>query len=236
MQGTITEVRKADRSLQPFDERKIADSIFKAMQAVGREDRFLAEELSSVVTLFLQKNYDTSKPVGIEDMQDMVEKVLIETGYARSAKAYILYREKRVRVREALGMRPSPLYNSQDFGYQTRKYGISGEVEIHSGVSLDVLVKEDEPESGRYEATIPKLDINMPLAVFNAKDRDISNWCQLALAHLVFQNILDRRFPEHKSPLQYSITDISYTLPREGIETEGTLKFTGRVYLFMPGS
>ncbi len=101
----ITQVRKRDGRLVAFDERKIADAIFKAAQSQGGEDRATAEELASVVTLFLQKNYPNGDPPGIEDIQDMVEKVLIETGHARTAKAYILYRERRARAREALRVR-----------------------------------------------------------------------------------------------------------------------------------
>jgi len=97
--GRITKVRKRDGRLVDFDETKIADAVHKAGVATGREDRFLAEELAGVVTLFLEKGFAGRVP-GIEDIQDMVEKVLIETGHARLAKAYILYRERRARARE----------------------------------------------------------------------------------------------------------------------------------------
>jgi hypothetical protein len=97
--GRITRVRKRDGRLVDFDETKIADAIHKASCAVGRDDRFLAEELAGVVTLFLEKRFTGTVP-GIEEIQDMVEKVLIETGHAKMAKAYILYRERRARARE----------------------------------------------------------------------------------------------------------------------------------------
>jgi len=97
--GRIAKVRKRDGRLVDFDETKIADAVFKAACAVGREDRFLADELAGVVTLFLEKQYSGAVP-GIEEIQDMVEKVLIETGHARMAKAYILYRDQRARARE----------------------------------------------------------------------------------------------------------------------------------------
>jgi len=100
----ILQIRKRDGRVVQFDQRKIADAIFKAAQAVGGEDRALADELSGVVTLFLEKHFDGAPP-GIEDIQDMVEKVLIETGHAKTGKAYILYREKRARAREALKVR-----------------------------------------------------------------------------------------------------------------------------------
>ncbi|MHC4954997.1 MAG: ATP cone domain-containing protein [Planctomycetota bacterium] len=99
MIGRLAKVRKRDGRLVVFDERKIADAIHKSGCAVGSDDRFLAEELAGVVTLFLEKTYSGGVP-GIEEIQDMVEKVLIETGHARMAKAYILYRERRARARE----------------------------------------------------------------------------------------------------------------------------------------
>jgi ribonucleoside-triphosphate reductase len=95
----IASVRKRDGRTVAFTQQKIADAIFKAARAVGGEDRHLADELAGVVTLFLEKHYPTQIP-GIEDIQDMVEKVLIETGHARTAKAYILYRQKRAEMRE----------------------------------------------------------------------------------------------------------------------------------------
>ncbi|HLF95004.1 MAG TPA: ATP cone domain-containing protein, partial [Planctomycetota bacterium] len=82
MIGRITRVRKRDGRLVDFDETKIADAIHKASCAVGRDDRFLAEELAGVVTLFLEKRFTGAVP-GIEEIQDMVEKVLIETGHAK---------------------------------------------------------------------------------------------------------------------------------------------------------
>jgi len=102
--GRLSKVRKRDGRLVDFDESKIADAVYKAACAMGGDDRFLAEELAGVVTLFLEKRFGGGVP-GIEQVQDMVEKVLIETGHARTAKAYILYRDKRGRVRAAIAVR-----------------------------------------------------------------------------------------------------------------------------------
>jgi len=104
----IHKVRKRDGRIVDFDETKIADAIYKAACAVGGDDRFLAEELAGVVTLFLEKQYAGTVP-GIEEIQDMVEKVLIETGHARTAKAYILYRDRRARAREQIEVRAEGL-------------------------------------------------------------------------------------------------------------------------------
>ena len=102
--ATIEYVLKRDGRKAPFNEKKIADAIFRAAQAVGGEDRALAEELADVVAMFLEKKYSGKTP-GIEDVQDIVEKILIETGHAKTAKAYILYRDKRTRIRESLRVR-----------------------------------------------------------------------------------------------------------------------------------
>lgn len=104
MKTAVAHVVKRDGRVVDFDEKKIADAIFKAAQAVGGEDRALADELAAVVTVFLEKKY-TDNPPGIEDIQDIVEKVLIETGHAKTAKAYILYRDKRAQSRETLRVR-----------------------------------------------------------------------------------------------------------------------------------
>lgn len=100
----ITGVVKRDGRVVNFNKQKISNAIFKAAQAVGGEDRLLAEELANAVVLYLRKNFQGTIP-GIEQIQDIVEKVLIETGHAKTAKAYILYREKRRRIRESLKVR-----------------------------------------------------------------------------------------------------------------------------------
>ena len=100
----VKRVRKRDGRIVAFDESRIADAIFKAACAVGGSDRAVADELAAVVTMFLEKNYDSADP-GIEDIQDLVEKVLIETGHAKTAKAYILYRDRRSRIREQMLVR-----------------------------------------------------------------------------------------------------------------------------------
>ncbi|MFZ5592063.1 MAG: anaerobic ribonucleoside-triphosphate reductase, partial [Bacillota bacterium] len=93
-------IRKRDGREVPFDETKITDAIFKAARAVGGEDRQTAMELTIEVLKMLKKKYN-GNVFGVEDVQDVVEKVLIEAGHARTAKAYILYRDKRTRIRDA---------------------------------------------------------------------------------------------------------------------------------------
>ncbi|MDA1195984.1 MAG: ATP cone domain-containing protein, partial [Planctomycetota bacterium] len=100
----IRQVRKRDGRLVPFDRDKVAEAIFRAAQAVGGADRFLAEELAGVVVArlhALQAERGPGMPPSIEDVQDLVERVLIDSGHARTAKAYILYRDRRAEARAA---------------------------------------------------------------------------------------------------------------------------------------
>ncbi|MEM3030976.1 MAG: ribonucleotide reductase N-terminal alpha domain-containing protein [Candidatus Micrarchaeia archaeon] len=97
---TLKFIRKRDGRIVPFDQEKITNAIFKAAQAVGGKDRELAQKLSDQVVEELEKKYDGRETPGVEDIQDIVEKVLIENGHARTAKAYILYRQKHKELRE----------------------------------------------------------------------------------------------------------------------------------------
>ncbi|MDD5454600.1 MAG: anaerobic ribonucleoside-triphosphate reductase [Candidatus Ratteibacteria bacterium] len=99
-QFTIEKVRKRDGRVVSFDKSKIADAIFKAAQSVGGEDKFLADQLADVVSFYLEKK-GINIP-DIEEIQDAVEKVLIETGHAKTAKAFILYRDWRTRIRNSI--------------------------------------------------------------------------------------------------------------------------------------
>ena len=95
----ITQIVKRDRSYVPFKKEKIVLAIFKAANAVGGNDFTTSEKLADEVISLAGKLY----PDGIaevEGIQDLVEKVLIENGHAKTAKAYILYREKRRGARE----------------------------------------------------------------------------------------------------------------------------------------
>lgn len=103
--GKIVSVRKRDGRVVAFNEKKIADAIWKAARAQGGKNRQLADELANLVTEYLERRFTGEQVPGIEDIQDLVEKALIETGHARTAKAYILYRRQREDVRNKLKVR-----------------------------------------------------------------------------------------------------------------------------------
>lgn len=94
----IVQVRKRDGRIVDFAQEKITKAIWGAAQAVGGKDRKLAERLSNRVVALLEEKFLQEIP-GVEDVQDLVEKVLIEEGHARTAKAYILYRKQHESLR-----------------------------------------------------------------------------------------------------------------------------------------
>lgn len=93
----ILHVIKRTGEIVAFDQTKITNAIYKAAAAVGGHDRELSQRLSAQVSQLLERNGDTPS---VEEIQDLVEKVLIENGHARTAKAYILYRQERARLRQ----------------------------------------------------------------------------------------------------------------------------------------
>ena len=93
-------IRKRNGDVVAFQPEKITRAIFKAANAVGGKDWAMAEDLTSQVIALATEQYP-DRTVDVESIQDLVEKVLIENGHAKTAKAYILYREKRRSAREA---------------------------------------------------------------------------------------------------------------------------------------
>jgi len=95
----IKYVIKRNGATVPFTQERVTNAIFRAAVSVGGRDRSTAETLSGQVTSLLEKQYKRGQYPGVEEIQDMVVKVLIENGHAKVAKAYILYREERNRRR-----------------------------------------------------------------------------------------------------------------------------------------
>ncbi|NLN47173.1 MAG: ribonucleoside triphosphate reductase [Clostridiaceae bacterium] len=96
----ITQIRKRDGHIAAFQPEKITLAIFKAAVAVGGDNWERAEALMRQVFDIADHRYRDGL-ADVEGIQDIVEKVLIENGHAKTAKAYILYREKRRTAREA---------------------------------------------------------------------------------------------------------------------------------------
>ena len=95
----IKYVIKRNGATVPFSKSRITNAIYRAAVSVGGRDKQTAEDLSDQVVQILEANFGPKKYPTVEEIQDIVEKVLIENGHAKVSKHYILYREERTRRR-----------------------------------------------------------------------------------------------------------------------------------------
>jgi ribonucleoside-diphosphate reductase alpha chain len=103
-ENLISQIRKRDTRIVSFVHSKISDAIYKALVATRKPDYELAEKLANkVLQKMVDHGYGASEKDAIpsvEDVQDMVESILIEEGLSETAKAYILYRHERRKIRD----------------------------------------------------------------------------------------------------------------------------------------
>ena len=95
----VSSIRKRDARIVPFDVNKIAQAIFRAASSQGGKDYVLSLKIAAEVLERLNEQFEDAVP-DVEQVQDLVEKTLIKSGHARTAKAYILYRHQRTKIRE----------------------------------------------------------------------------------------------------------------------------------------
>ena len=98
---TLKFILKRDGRLAEFDAQKIADAIFKAAKSVGGTDNSKSAEAAQSVVEILEIIYKDGRVPTVENIQDLVEKILIEKGHAKVAKAFILYRDQHRKIRDS---------------------------------------------------------------------------------------------------------------------------------------
>ena len=92
-------IRKRDGRIEDFDPERITNAIAKAGEATGEFDREIAKKLTLRVLNLAQQTIKDEIPT-VEEIQDIVEDVLIESPFRKTAKAYIIYREQHAKIRE----------------------------------------------------------------------------------------------------------------------------------------
>ena len=95
----VGQIRKRDGRIVVFDENKITQAVFKACQSVGDNDLEKAHKVSQQVVSILEITCRGLRVPDVEEVQDLVEKILMENGYVEIAKSYILYREQHAQIR-----------------------------------------------------------------------------------------------------------------------------------------
>src|SRR3989337_2675642 len=93
-------VRKRDGKLEPFDQERITVAIWKAAKAVGGKDREQSKKISDQVVAELKNRFGEDGCPTVEEIQDLVEKMVLENGHAQTAEAFILYRKQHQDTRE----------------------------------------------------------------------------------------------------------------------------------------
>lgn len=96
----IRRIRKRDGSVVSFQKNKINEAVYKALKETGEGGRKEAQVVSDKVVQMLNKNYHSGYVPTIEETQDLVERVLMVLDFDKTAKAYILYRDKRRKIRD----------------------------------------------------------------------------------------------------------------------------------------
>jgi anaerobic ribonucleoside-triphosphate reductase len=90
----VESIRKRDGRSAPYDEQKIAEAITKAARSAGQDNATIGRDLASVVTMYLEKYRERELPTS-EEIQQLVEKILFDTGHPGIARAYIVHRERK---------------------------------------------------------------------------------------------------------------------------------------------
>ena len=93
-------VIKRSGTIVPFNKARIMNAIYRAAVSVGGRDKERAEFLANEVIKYLENSFDANHVLNIEEIQDAVEKILIENGHAQVAKEFILYRDEQNRKRK----------------------------------------------------------------------------------------------------------------------------------------
>ncbi len=131
----IEKIVKRDGRVVPFNREKITFAILQAAIAVGGRDRKEAERVTDDVIKMLEARGNASSYPTVEEVQDLVEKALIERGHAKTAKAYILYRYEHALRRQG---KKSLTYSSENIPYRKLWEALSWSVD-HGCVTLSEL-------------------------------------------------------------------------------------------------
>jgi anaerobic ribonucleoside-triphosphate reductase len=163
-------VKKRDGEIATFDKAKISNAIYLAAKAVGGEDKTLAEKVADEVILYLYTKKGDATPE-VEEIQDAVEKILIESGHARTAKAYILYRKQReiLRKKKLLLRKPEER--------ETTDYALFVRTSDDDFVAWDRerIIKALENETGLEKNLAEKISLETEETIFNSNVHLVSS-------------------------------------------------------------
>lgn len=144
MSVTIEKIIKRNGMVVEFDREKITHAIFKAAQSVGGSDKKLAESIANKVANTLGKLYPAPQIPTVEEVQDIIEKELIEHGHAKTSKAFILYRAEHQMQRDH---RDADFSTSENIPYKKIWQNLVWAVD-HKAYSIEMLNEKVRSKSG----------------------------------------------------------------------------------------
>lgn len=165
----ISEIKKRDGRIEPFDKAKVFIAVMRAMNDVDERDEEVAERIASKVA-----QLSIEGPVDVERIQDIVEDNLMASRCKKTAKAYIKYREQRSRDRQKNSQLNKQIEdillcnntqnsnaNVDEFSFGGRKFE-SANV-LHKSIALDAFIRPEVAQAHRefrlYEHDLSEYDI-----------------------------------------------------------------------------
>ncbi len=170
----LHQVIKRTGAVVPFNPDRITNAIYRAAVAVGGRDRQTAETLTHQVIQLLEENGLLDQIPTVEEIQDTVEKVLIENGHAQVAKAYILYRDERARTRRDRASRASA--PSTNIPWEKIWHVLDWAVDhaLHTTAALNERIQRNEmPEIIRESETAYQEDVDTAVEMIAGRSRTV---------------------------------------------------------------
>ena len=135
--GPLLRIVKRDGQVVPYDRERIATAIFKAAASLGGTDRHRAEFLATEVERALVATCGAGAAPSVEEIQDIVERVLIHHGHTRTARAYIIYRHDRAQARAARARQPAEVTDNIPYRkiYEVLRWNMDHGCETIAGVN-----------------------------------------------------------------------------------------------------
>jgi hypothetical protein len=224
----VRRVRKRDGREVPFDKSKVEHAVRAAQGAVGEEDPLFASEVADVVELALQRLSARSSGElvpGIEDIQDFVEQALIELGRAPVAKAYILYRDKRARIRDALEVHDDRAVDEQLSASRTESPSPAATVRVRESEGLGRWSKGRIVAALMKEADLPR---NLADSVASAVEERVFASGLRRISTALIRELVDNelvsmglsRALQRQGPVAIGRHDLRLLLDDPGFESE----------------
>lgn len=165
----IIKIVKRNGRVVNFDKEKIVNAIFKAAVSVGGEDRKMAEILAEKIVHQLELTKKANAIASVEEVQDLIEKELIEAGHAKTSKEFILYRYLHTKLREGRDKQSNTSSGNIPYKkiWQTLAWSID-----HDCYSLDRINKRIE--NGSYPSLVKEVTEKYDADVASAVDKIIA--------------------------------------------------------------